>query len=271
MGTTARLFVVATLVTLSSCGFNDARFKETRTISRTAFDAMPLYVSSNNGSIEIERNDIDNEVRIIAMISARTQERLDAVEIVADDLGNGVFEIHALWPENKRKSNEGVSYEITYPQTSDVRLTTSNGSLTIGDFAGKIDLRTSNGRITVDGHEGDVVADTSNGSIKLYDISGAVSADTSNGSVIVELTSDNPGPVALDSSNGSITLEVGHAFAGELEADTSNGRIKVHGTVEGRIYSISRNHVRLALGDAENFERSSIDTSNGSVTIRIRD
>ncbi|MFG0256869.1 MAG: DUF4097 domain-containing protein [Phycisphaerales bacterium JB043] len=256
------------ITTVSGCSFGNARYKETRTINRTSYDAMPLHVRSKNGGIEVERSR-DEGVVIVAHIRARTQERLDEVEIVADDLGDGVFEVYAIWPDNRRKSSEGVSYEITYPYTEDVTLATSNGSLRIGEFGGDADLRTSNGRITVNGHDGDVYADSSNGSINLYEITGEVEADTSNGRIHVELTPDNPGPVSLDTSNGAISLEVGEAFEGELEADTSNGRVRVEGTVQGRIHSIRKSYVRLALGDAPH--RSVLDTSNGSVTIRIRD
>ncbi|MHC4977178.1 MAG: DUF4097 family beta strand repeat-containing protein, partial [Planctomycetota bacterium] len=178
------------ITTIAGCTFGSARYKETRTINRTSYDAMPLHARSANGGIQVERASTSEGVEIVAHIRARTQERLDEVEIVADDIGNGVFEVYAIWPDDKRRGSEGVSYEIVYPYTEGVTLETSNGSLTIGGFGGDAELRTSNGRITIEGHDGDVFTNTSNGSINLFEITGEVFADTSNGRIQVELTED---------------------------------------------------------------------------------
>ncbi len=281
----AALTIMVGSLLLIGCGsWGDARFRETRTLSQAHVPSMPIAVRTSNGAIQVEQTLVTDEVIITAHIKARTQERLDAVEIIANRDASGALSVFAEWPD-RRLNSEGCSFEILIPDADGVELKTSNGAVTITGLAGYALLDTSNGRITVRDHDGDVHASTSNGRIELEhitgsanldtsngaivasDITGEIDADTSNGAVRLTLSDLNAGPVRADTSNGAITLTVGENFAGELRVRTSNGSIRVGDGAHEYVRETSKHAVRFDFGPGD--RDSDISTSNGSVTISM--
>lgn len=263
-----------------------ARHRETRVV--VIPDPAPVAavdVRTGNGAVDISTAPRETQATIVATIRARTRERLEQASVLADYEGD-TLRVRVEWPEGRRKSNEGASFDIEVPGASDVTVETGNGRIALAGARGRADLRTSNGRIVVSRHEGPVVADTSNGRVEvsgdLHDVrvdssngdivvagaAGPVHARTSNGSIAVELTDDNPGPLEARSSNGAIRLDLGPAFQGRLTLDTSNGRVRLENAPLARIHSISRSRAELTLGDGA--QRSIADTSNGRVTVNFR-
>jgi DUF4097 and DUF4098 domain-containing protein YvlB len=181
---------------------------------------------------------------------------------------DGTLDVRVVWPENKRRGNEGASFEVEIPDANGVALDTSNGAITLAGMRGPAKLDTSNGAITVEGHDGSVVADSSNGKVVLNEVTGKVNADTSNGAIEVRLADSNPGPVRLDTSNGRCTLGVGSAFGGTIEADTSNGRVTVSGLDGLATAKTTKTSGKVTFSNPG--EKSVIDTSNGSIEITRR-
>ncbi len=258
------LVVVVGLSQLSGCVWQEARFRETRRLAVEHVPHTGLDVQAVNGSIRVEAGAVDG-VEIDATVRAITQERLDAVEIVASRLEDGTLVLRAVWPEPGRQSPEGVSFVIRMPDVSGVRLASSNGSLQIHGAQGAVHARTSNGAITVQECVGAVVCETSNGTVTVSMAHSSVDARTSNGAVEVSLAPDNPGPVRIDTSNGAVRLTVGKAFSGMLSARTSNGRIRLEGVAEASVRELGKRSCTLQFG--EGAQQSTIETSNGSVTI----
>jgi len=279
------LALTAAASTITGCAsFGDARFHDTRSVSAPYLGTMGLDVLTSNGAIEVFKAS-DDTIEITAEIKAQTQERLDDTLVVADQVGDNLV-VRVQWPGGRRLSNEGCGFSIAMPATESITLKSSNGALSVDALEGDADLETSNGRITVTdyiGHvradtsngriilesvDGSVSADTSNGSVRIVGVTGPVIVDTSNGSVLVELADDNPGPVRVDTGNGSVTLAVGDGFAGEITTGTSHG--KIHCNVSGiEAHMVSRNDWRYIFpGEGD---PSTIDTSNGSITIKRKD
>ncbi len=265
-----------------SSSWRDETVKETRTTSVDHVASKAISVRSGNGSVAIHKGGAD-KVEITAVIRARTQERLEKVVIRADRDASGNLTIDSVFPDNQRKSGEGVSYQVTIPDAVGVTVTSSNGAIDIDSLAGKADLSTSNGAITLTSHAGDAHVQTSNGAIKLRNIngridadtsngkidiinaSGVVVADTSNGSIECELAPSAAGPVDLDTSNGAIHLTVGPAFGGTLEADTSSASINLV-NLNLANSKVDRGHASLKFKNEG--QKSTIDTSNGAITIK---
>lgn len=257
-------------VAMVGCAWGEqAKFKATREVRVASVADMPLDVKTDNGDV-VATKTAGGETVIVAKLRAVTQERLDAAAVRAERQPDGTLTIVVDWPEGKRRSNEGCDFEITIPSAMGLTLRTNNGNVESGGFAGPATLVTSNGDITVRGHDGPVAADSSNGAIVVEDVP-TVKARTSNGDVTVRLSADGAGPVTATSSNGSITFTPGAAFVGTLDCDTSNGRI-TDATGAPTTGTPTRGHrtMRFGAGDASASTTSTLDTSNGSISITAK-
>jgi DUF4097 and DUF4098 domain-containing protein YvlB len=164
-----------------------------------------------NGDLTIEVWDRP-EVRVYAVKSASSPERLDALLIEVEASDRGVF-VDTHYPNSRdlapadRHGHSEVEYTLTVPRTSMVE-----------------DVELVNGDLLVDGVEGSVDADTVNGSIVVRGASGEIELETVNGRIELELGSLVSDEVQLGSVNG--TIEVYLRGSAEIRAETVNGRIR---------------------------------------------
>lgn len=258
---------------------------DTRTIEAAHVSAAPIDVRTANGAIKVEAKPV-TQVRVVATVRAQTLERLDATQVKVERGADNTLLVSVLWPDDRRRSGEGVSFEIALPDAAGVKAKTSNGTITLSGLSGEAVLETSNGRVSVDGHSGSVRIDTSNGGVMAKDVTGPVTAessnggvelvrvgtpvdvDTSNGLVRVTLRDEATGPVKVDSSNGPVTLAVGPSFAGEVVLDTSNGGVHLEELPAASVVSMGKSSGRIRVGSGG--EQSRLDTSNGSITVKGR-
>lgn len=257
--------------------------KETRRFEIAHQPATPMYVRTENGSIEVDAAPQSASVVVTAIVRAKTEERLANTKVIAERDAEGAVRVSVAWPDDKRLSNEGCSFEIVTPDARGVDLDTSNGSVRIAGLSGGANLVSSNGKITIASHQGDVTARTSNGNIDAErisgslngrtsnggigarDIGGAVDLDTSNGSVDVRLADSSSGPVRVDSSNGGVDVECGKGFSGSVVMSTSNASTRFRDG-SGRVI---RGKDRLEASVGAGGPRSTISTSNGSIEVRV--
>ncbi len=279
--------LVGAAAALTGCGhsWGKAKFGDTRTLSADWTAGMGLSVRTGNGRVAIER--VDGEgIEIVAKLRMQTQERLDDTLIVADRREDGVLAIGVEWPEGRRLSNEGCSFEIRSPLLEGVHVDTGNGRVSLAGMAGHAEIKTSNGRVAVTEHDGsanintsngrvearrirsDVAIDTSNGRVTVMDARGEVFVDTSNGAVVVELADESQGPVDVRSSNGAVRLVVGEAFHGELSMRTTRGGFDIDDLEDVQMRSLSERSIRFVIGEED--QRSRVVTSNGTVTLERR-
>lgn len=251
-------------------GWGDAAFKKTVTLSVAHSAGKAVDVDTENGAISVVRG-TTSEVQITAKLKAVTQERLDATTVTASRDDAGTLVVRVAWPE-KRRSNEGCSFEITLPDAVGVNLNSSNGELTVSGLAGPAVLKTSNGAIDATDHAGPITADTSNGAIVLKNVGAPVHASSSNGEVSLVMRLDAAGPVDLSSSNGAINLEFSPLFAGSLSASTSNGVVSLDLPDKGvYVKKLSKTSCLMSFGEpAPAAPKSSLETSNGSISVKAR-
>lgn len=256
-------FALASAGLLAGCSWTGAAYRGSRALATQAAAGSPLRVEATNGSIAITAAD-SPEVTINADVRAETQERLDAVQILADREPDGTLVIRAEWPDGGRRSSEGVSFKISLPSPSSTTASSSNGSLSFDGLAGPLSATTSNGSITLRNHRGDAALKTSNGSVTVSASAGALTIATSNGAIKADLAPGAAGPIDLKTSNGSVTIALPASFAGEMSLSTSNGSIR---TPEGcTVLEKSRNNAKIRFGAAST-PASKVRTSNGSITI----
>lgn len=255
------------LAALSGCVILDeAKFKRTIDLAVPHVADAAIDVDTANGNITVLAGKA-SDVVITANLRATMQERADAVTVTADRDSSGKLIVRANWPE-KRRNNEACSFEITLPQALGARLATSNGNIEIGGLSGQATLETSNGNVLATGHAGAITADTSNGNIILKNVGAPVKADTSNGKITVELASDATGPLELDSSNGSIDVLLSPVFVGEIHADTSNGKVLLQDLKSATVHRSEKTSASVSIGQPAGGKKSTLETSNGSITVR---
>jgi len=249
----------------SNPGFTTVEKTESRSASFS--ESSVLSARTTNGTVTVERAE-ERVLAVDATIRARTEERLQAAQLVVRESTDGTYEVFVEWPSDERLHGEGADLKIRVPGASDIELTSSNGALRIAGIDAAIKATTTNGAIQISGPAQRVNAATTNGNITLESITGEVQARSTNGRVRASLAPENPGPVKLTSTNGSITLFVGPSFAGQVSVQTSNGRIALgdFGPSEApNTLTHERRSAQFAFGDAGS--GSSLTTTNGNVTI----
>jgi Toastrack DUF4097 len=179
--------------------------------------------------------------------SLMTQVRFEAsggrIRAVGPDLNQN-------WPwwENR---NWAVSFEVFTPWNTDVRAESHNGSMSVSDLRGRIDV------------------ESHNGSMRLTRVAGDVSSETHNGSIQIELEGnswDGRG-LAANTHNGSVTVSVPAAFSANVQTKTERGRLDSDFpmSVRGRI-----DQRGLSFNIGSGGPPIKVSTHNGGIRLRSR-
>ena len=77
------------------------------------------------------------------------------------------------------------------------------------------------------------------------------------------------GPIRLETSNAPISATLGPHFRGRLDLDTSNARLRIEDAAQRIVdQKLHKSDGYLVIGDESMFSR--LDTSNGSITVKVR-
>lgn len=164
-----------------------------------------------NGDVTIEVWD-QAEVRVYAVKTASSPERLEALRIDVNASSRGVF-VDTHYPNSRdlseadRHGHSEVEYTLTVPR-----------------FASIDGVELVNGDLLIDGVEGSVEADTVNGTIVVRGASGEIELETVNGGIELELASSVSDEISLSSVNG--TIDVYLTGSADIRAETVNGKIR---------------------------------------------
>jgi len=118
--------------------------------------------------------------------------------------------IAASGPDTPGNSSWSVSYEIFVPQSSDLKIATFNGPVSVRDIAGRLELTAHNGPLEMRRVVGDIIAKTTNGPIQFEPFS-----DGWRGQQL-----------ELETTNGPVNIKVPNAFQAHVQAQTANGPIQ---------------------------------------------
>jgi len=155
-----------------------------------------------------------------------------------------------------------IEYRVSVPREFSVDLSTSGGSIAVGDLKGDVDARTSGGELSFGHIDGPVRGNTSGGAISLEGSRGKAVLRTSGGGIRVD---DAGGEVDASTSGGSIQIQ---RARGRVSAHTSGGSVTVRETSGAVDVSTSGGSVNASLIAQPN-ETSRISTSGGSITIEV--
>jgi DUF4097 and DUF4098 domain-containing protein YvlB len=245
-----------------------------------------VLIHNANGRSEIIGEERENiEVRAQKLTRAESKA---AAEGMIDQM-----ELHTQWSgdhveldvEIPKKWNRhgSVNLSIHIPMNMRVEVTSSNGRVSLEGIRGTVRARSSNGSVSVRDVIGDVqivtanakvrcsctcgrlIARSSNGKIELGDHSGSVDASTSNGMIRASLKEISREGVRLATSNGRIVLELPEDASGDVDIRVDNGVIRNSRALSGES-TTSGGHVRGRLGGGG--PPIKLRTSNGTVSIR---
>lgn len=216
-----------------------------------------------NGPVHISVWD-QNEVKVDAIKSAGTKERLDEARIEVE-AGADSISISTKYPDHDHTFNWGsrnnpasVEYTLTVPRTvrlDEIKLI--NGSLDITGVSGEVHASCINGRLEAHNLSGRAELSTINGRLdaRFDQLAGSsVELNSVNGSVDLTIPSDSKAAIEASTVSGSIDNDfglhvnnhrfIGHELRGELagggtriELKNVNGRVAVHHASDGRALS----------------------------------
>jgi len=142
-----------------------------------------------------------------------------------------------------------VSLEVFAPWSTDLKLDSHNGGITVSDIRGRIEFQAHNG------------------GVNLARLAGDVSGETHNGAIQMELQGNSWDGRQLDLSsyNGAVTLSMPASFSAALETHSSRGRVSSDFPINltGRI-DLSDMHFNIGSGGP----LIKISTHNGGIRLR---
>jgi len=226
------------LLLLASAATASALTEENVNEKRDVSPGGKLVVDVDFGTVEVAPGQANTVAvtavrRVSLSDSAREKEFLAAAPITVTKDGNTVT-VRARRPKNDKGWSWGGSskvegrYTITVPESFNVQLATSGGSITASGLNGETQADTSGGSLSFSHLRGPLVGNTSGGSIKVDDCTGAIQIDTSGGKI--EVTGGS-GTVSANTSGGSIAVS---NFGGEAKVKTSGGSLRLE-NVRGEI------------------------------------
>jgi hypothetical protein len=262
-GTGAALGTVCALLALSLAARASDRvteeFHKTYPISATG----RIELDNINGDVHISSWD-RNEVKVDAIKTAGTKERLDEARIEID-AGADYVSIVTKYPDHDHTFNWGshnnpasVEYTLTVPRGARLdEIKLINGKLDVAGVSGEVHASCINGRLEAHNLSGRAELSTINGRIeaRFDQLAGSsIELNSVNGSVELTIPSDSKAEIEASTVSGSIENDfglhvnnhrfVGHDLRGELagggtriKLENVNGRIAVHHASDGRALS----------------------------------
>ena len=224
-----------------------------------------IELDNINGAVHISTWDRD-EVKVDAIKTASTKERLDAarVEVDASPVHISIrtkYKDHDLtFTDHSRKNPATVEYTLTVPraaQFDEIKLI--NGALDISGVSGAVRASCINGKLVATRLSGRAHLSSVNGRMEAaFDqVSQSVELDSVNGRVELTLPSDVNAELQASTISGGISNDfglrashhiVGHNLHGQLgnggtkiKLSNVNGGIEIHHASDGRTLSPAKN------------------------------
>lgn len=262
------LLLAATAIAFASQAQTDKEPYLTQVLSKESI--KQVNVETSGGSIMVQGSNAD-EARIEMYVTANgnitgiskeeIKKRLEDNYIVKINVAGGVLNASAKNKNNdwNWKKSLSISFKVYVPGDISSDLSTSGGSIKLGNLNGSQVFRTSGGSLKIDHVSGKIDGKTSGGSINVSYANDDVDLSTSGGSI----TADNcKGNLQLSTSGGSLHLT---ALSGDIDASTSGGRIDgedISGELSARTSggSVNLRNIRASL---------EASTSGGSMDIQV--
>lgn len=250
-----------------------------------------VQVENINGSVRITGWD-RNEVKVDAVKSAYTRERLAEAEIIVEASAASI-RIYTKYPdrnmtfnnEEGRRLNNPASVEYTLFVPRAARLDSAeviNGGLSIDGLSGDVMASSINGNVTARGLMGEAKLSTVNGNLDAtfnrLEAAKSISLTSVNGNVTITIPSDASANLRANNVHGGIRNDfglpvrkgefVGYDLAGQLgQGETRiklanvNGVINIRRAQDGRSLSQATNFLNMTEGDNSRADKEAFKQS----------
>jgi hypothetical protein len=265
--------VLAALAT-TACSLDinsgDAVVREEQTF--TISGAPVLEVDTFDGSVQVSAWDRP-EIRVRIEKHGRDREAAAALQVkVAQD--GGRLRVQAPAPDKDTGgitigASRSVSFTFMVPRKAHVLVRSGDGSISVEDVAGRVELHSGDGSIRATRLAGEVVAESGDGSVSLDGQFARVRATSEDGSVAVDAAGGSAAEQdwELYTGDGSITMKLPDSFDAKVEADTGDGSISISG-IRDRDGDSDSHSVRGVLGRGGHTLK--VRSGDGSIRIATR-
>jgi hypothetical protein len=248
------VLVTAAALTLAGCevNLNSEGIVSRETKAFTVSGAPEVDVATFDGAIEIhswDRNEVEIEVEKRAM----EQKLVDEITIVAEQHGNKIV-LKVTGPS--RYESKGIQIGVNFspsarlrialPRQSQITAKSNDGSISIEDVTGKVNLNTGDGSVRATRIAGELMIRSGDGTIRMEGVEGKLDLETDDGSITGEAkpsvlrahTGDGSIRIEVDSashmtedwdvqtSDGSVVLTLPTDFSGEVDAESRDGSVR---------------------------------------------
>jgi hypothetical protein len=162
------------------------------------------------------------------------REMAAAIEVTATQTGDRI-EVRAHEPKGRHDfvglgnvQSASVSFVVSVPRAVKLTTQTGDGSITVENIDGTINLRSGDGSIRATSLAGDVTARTEDGSIHLEGAMAALQATTGDGSVVIEALEGSvmKSDWEIATGDGSIVFRVPGTFNADIDASSRDGNVR---------------------------------------------
>jgi hypothetical protein len=229
---------------------NDFRAREEKRFQVTG--APEINLTTFDGPIDVRGWDRE-EVFVEVEKRGREKEAVEQIEVVSEQKGNRIT-LEARQPGGKKYAfgmltamSRSAKLIASVPRGSNIILRTGDGSISIEQVKGRIELRTNDGSITGLDLSGDLLARTDDGGVRLNSLDGRADVVTGDGSITLDGRFDfvrartNDGSVSVKVMPGSMVRENWSLMTGDgnaiiylpdglsadLDAESSQGHTRV--------------------------------------------
>lgn len=219
---------------------NKVSYRETREVAVSAGSLVSVD-GKRNGGIKVKgENRSDVLVRAcVQTLGATDEEARSLAKNIRIETGSTIRAENA-----GDESNWSVSYEILVPRSTNLKLSTHNGGISINSVEGTMEF------------------ETHNGGVSLSDVGGDVKGKTQNGGVSVNLSGNSWRGAGLDveTRNGGVSLSLPETYAARIETETLNGGFKS---------DFSALNVQTDAEERSRAKRINTDLNGGGAPIRV--
>jgi hypothetical protein len=229
---------------------NDFRAREEKRFQVTG--APEITLTTFDGPIDVRGWDRD-EVFVEVEKRGREKDAVEQIEVVSEQKGNSIS-LEARQPGGKKYAfgmltsmSRSAKLIASVPRGSNIVLRSGDGSISIEQVKGRIELRTNDGTITGLDISGDLLARTDDGSVRLSSVDGRCDVVTGDGSITLDGRFDfvrartNDGQVtvkvlpgskvgenwSLMTGDGNAIVYLPDGLSADLDAESSQGNTRV--------------------------------------------
>ncbi len=228
-----------------------------------------LDVEAANGTIVVTGgggNDCQVTAGVVVQASSQhaAQDLASRVRIATETTKDGL-QIRSDAPLPLMGQTIAVNYEIALPASCGLTAKTGNGAVVVNTLAGPVKITCTNGNVTIRDCTGSVLAKADNGPINATGLKSDCDLKSGNGGVLALYGPNTQAAtnIHIASRNGGIELQPPKQLSAALDLSARNGTIRCAWPLK---MSLLDKHQKGTLGKGD--AKVVLATENGSIVVR---